>query len=590
MEHTDGSMASDWNGETGECTPEYYYYDINLWNDKTQTSCLIYTIIYDGNEYSGNSEDIYSITGEYPSCSFIDNQFYDTRWEPGHTYKCKATLSGLECEFDVYIDIEKIKTLNEDDVALPYISTAFTGSDLKPEPTVKYYGNILTKGVDYTVSYSNNINKGTAAVTVTGIGQYTGSVSKSFTINAKAVTPTVTLSAGSYTYDGTAKTPTVTVKAGSTVLKADTDYTVAFADGRINVGTYDVNVTLKGNYSGSARSKFTINAQTVTPTVTLSAGSYTYDGTAKTPTVTVKAGSTVLKADTDYTAAFADGRTNVGTYDVNVTLKGNYSGSAKASFSITAGNISSATVKLAKTSETYTGQPIKIDVSSVVAAGNTLKAGTDYDVSYSNNINAGKATVTITGKGGYTGKTSAEFEITQKSVAPVVKLSKSSFTYNGKTQKPKVTSVKDGTIKLTTADYDIVWPKAAKNAGTYTVQVNLKGNYTGSAKVQYKIVKATVTIKPADKTVKLSKVKKKAQTVKPITVKTDGAVTYTLKSVKLAKNKSTNITINKKTGKLTVKKGAEKGTYTVKVKVTAKVKKNYKKKLTKTVTFKITVK
>ena len=62
-------------------------------------------------------------------------------------------------------------------------STTYTGSAKKPNVTVKDGETTLTEGVDYTVSYTNNVNAGTATVTVTGKGNYTGSVSKNFTIN-----------------------------------------------------------------------------------------------------------------------------------------------------------------------------------------------------------------------------------------------------------------------------------------------------------------------------------------------------------------------------------------------------------------------
>ncbi len=174
-----------------------------------------------------------------------------------------------------------------------------------------------------------------------------------------------------------------------------------------------------------------------------------------------------------------------------------------------------------------------------------------------------------------------------KAVTPTVILSKKSFTYNGKTQKPAVT-VKAGSKTLTGADY-IVVNKGRKDAGKGTVKVTLKGNYYGGKTVTYTINKAknplAVTGKTA--TVKYSKVKNAAQKLVVSKViktakKGQGTVTYTKKSG------NGKITIAKKTGKVTVKKGLKKGTYTVKVKVKAAGTKNYKA-LTRTVTFKIKV-
>lgn len=58
----------------------------------------------------------------------------------------------------------------------------YTGKGITPSVTVKYNGITLTNGTDYTVSYSNHINPGTATVTITGKGYYTGSMVINFTI------------------------------------------------------------------------------------------------------------------------------------------------------------------------------------------------------------------------------------------------------------------------------------------------------------------------------------------------------------------------------------------------------------------------
>ena len=115
--------------------------------------------------------------------------------------------------------------------------------------------------------------------------------------------------------------------------------------------------------------------------------------------------------------------------------------------------------------------------------------------------------------------------------------------------------------------------------------------YSSSKTLTFTINKAAnpLAIKAKTATVKFSKVKKKAQTLKvskviKVVKKGQGAVTYVKKSG------DKKITINKKTGKVTVKKGLKKGTYKVKVNVKAKGNANYKASKWKTVTFKIIVK
>lgn len=136
-------------------------------------------------------------------------------------------------------------------------SVTYTGSLAKPTVTVKMNGRQLKAGKDYTFEVEG-IDAGNGAVAIEGIGNYTGFKVVTFKIAAKQVTPTVKLSASSYAYNGKAKKPSVTVKAGSKRLAAGVDYTVTYASGRKNVGTYKVAVKLKGNYSGSATATFKI--------------------------------------------------------------------------------------------------------------------------------------------------------------------------------------------------------------------------------------------------------------------------------------------------------------------------------------------
>lgn len=136
-------------------------------------------------------------------------------------------------------------------------SATYTGAELRPKTTVKLFWNTLTEGKDYTIEFSNNINAGKGKVTITGIGSYYGSVSRTFTINPKSIDPTVSLSQTAFTYDGKAKTPGVTVKDGSKTLTNGTDYSVTYSN-NVNAGTGYAAVTLKGNYRGTASAAFSI--------------------------------------------------------------------------------------------------------------------------------------------------------------------------------------------------------------------------------------------------------------------------------------------------------------------------------------------
>lgn len=239
--------------------------------------------------------------------------------------------------------------------------------------------------------------------------------------------------------------------------------------------------------------------------------------------------------------------------------------------------------------QTYTGEALT-PALTVKVGDKTLKQGTDYDVKYSDNINAGTAKYVVTGKGDFTGSKEGTFKINPLAVnKDNVSVSAKNATYNGKEQKTTVTvtygknTLKEGT------DYDVTYPKNVKNAGSYKLTVNFKNNYSGSQETTFVISKAANTLKAKAKkhTIKLQQLNKKKKIIikkaKAFKVsKGVGKVTYK----KTSGNKK--ITVSK-SGKITVKKGLKKGNYTVKVKVTAAGDKNYKKG-TKNVQFKIVVK
>ena len=141
--------------------------------------------------------------------------------------------------------------------------------------------------------------------------------------------------------------------------------------------------------------------------VTLSTSIYAYDGKAKKPGVTVKLNGKTLKNGTDYTASYSN-NTKVGTAKVTIKGKGNYTGSVSKTYSIK-NNFKKATVSSIST-KAFTGKNITQSIT-VKYNGKTLKKGTDYTVSYSNNKSIGTATVKITGKGSYTGTITKTFKI-----------------------------------------------------------------------------------------------------------------------------------------------------------------------------------
>ena len=148
-------------------------------------------------------------------------------------------------------------SISKASVTLSTSTYAYDGKAKKPGVTVKLNGKTLKNGTDYTVSYSNNIKVGTAKVTITGKGNYTGSVSKTFKIKNKFKKATVSgISTKAFT--GKNITQSITVKYNGKTLKNGTDYTVSYSNNK-KIGTATVKIAGKGSYTGTITKTFKIN-------------------------------------------------------------------------------------------------------------------------------------------------------------------------------------------------------------------------------------------------------------------------------------------------------------------------------------------
>ena len=164
---------------------------------------------------------------------------------------CKKVLETAEIPALSRISISKAS------VTLSTSTYAYDGKAKKPGVTVKLNGKTLKNGTDYTVSYSNNTKVGTATVKITGKGNYTGSVSKTFKIKNDFKKATISgISNKSYT--GKNITQSITVKYNGKTLKNGTDYTVSYSSNK-NIGTATVKITGKGSYTGTITKTFKIN-------------------------------------------------------------------------------------------------------------------------------------------------------------------------------------------------------------------------------------------------------------------------------------------------------------------------------------------
>ena len=357
--------------------------------DRNNGASAMVAIFYFSNEGKTLTVRYYSV--EKDCYGALASQFTIDLDKHTHTYKTVSLASATLTETGkaAYICTSCGHEKNEmlgNVISFKAKNVVYNGQTQTPKVVITdSLGNILKPNVDYLVEYpANSKGIGTYQAKIILKGRYSGTKTVEYTIQPiKIDTCKVKLSATSYTYDGKVKAPTVTVtNANGTKLTKDTHYTVTYATGRKNVGTYKVTVKMKGNYSGEKSLSFKITPIKIdTCKVKLSATSYTYDGKVKAPSITVtNANGTKLTKNTHYTVTYSAGRKNVGTYTVTVKGKGNYTGTKTLTFKInpakttvsklTAGT-KSITVAITKKTAQVTGYQIQYSTSSKFTSATT---------------------------------------------------------------------------------------------------------------------------------------------------------------------------------------------------------------------------
>ena len=381
------------------------------------------------------------------------------------------------------------------------------------------------------------------------------------TLYAKWEEVVITLNPMSFTYDGTEKKPETTVKVGSKTLEKDKDYTVEYKN-NINVGTATVTITGKGSYEGvTATTTFKINEKRIT----IPAGkTLTYNGEEQTG----------VDSKDEYKFSGTIKATNAGTYSATATLTdtantkwSDETTEAKTiSWKINAKKLSGNVTVSDVEDKTYTGSAITPEVEVKDTARNTvLTKNKDYTISYKNNVNAGTATITITGKGNYTGTVEKTFKIngdenpikvTNKTVytgstvdlSTLVSDAQGDVTFSIKTNGTTTASTLSGS-KLTagamsaTDDKDQTVVITAKAAGN--------GNYNpGNKEITITVQKYTATLSWTSTTpnsIIYGTTGKTATATVKVTEGTAGKVTYTSGTTDV-------LEIDANTGALTTKK------------------------------------
>ena len=320
----------------------------------------------------------------------------------------------------------------------------YSGNQIKPTVTVKLNGKTtLVANTDYTVEYANNVNVGKdATVTITGKGNYTGTITKTFEITSISLANLKTAiesdpewkGTAGYAYTGKAIDPIKDAygwQNANAVWMKGRDFSVTYVPQNTNAGDVKAVITGINNYAGQTTEvNFKINPVNISK-VKASLSDVTYSPDLSKKTNEIKAGLKVTYNDTELVEKqdFTIDSVSINGKKVTLRLTGikNFTGTATVYADVTAKDINNVTLPKID-AQKYTGyaitasiKPEGLELASngktlaeklALKDGDTTLNGSDYYIiNIENNTKVGTATINLGGKGNYTGKVSLSFPI-----------------------------------------------------------------------------------------------------------------------------------------------------------------------------------
>ena len=403
----------------------------------------------------------------------------------------------------------------------------------------------LTAGKDYTVTYTDDSGEakddftnvtGTIHVTISGTGNYTGSVTREYEITKRSVK--LTSETDEKEFDGMPLTrPVVTIEGDGFVdgevsdVKAIGTVTSVEESPVANKITYVTHEAFKYDNYNIELNEGTL---TITPKSIIPDGPHTpddkktgitvenpadvkYDGKehAEKPIVKDEKTGATLKESKDYEIVYPEDIVNAGEITATVNGKGNYDGSFEIKYNILKRDV---TFTSATDSKKYDGTALTNGNVEITGDGFAEGEGATFNVT-GTITNTGSTENTFTYElnegtlaSNYNIETNAgTLTITPKSIIPdgphtpddkktgITVENPKDVKYDGKehAQKPIVKDEKTGVTLEEGTDYEIVYPTDIKNAGTVTATVKGIGDYNGSFEIKYNILKRDVTFTSA---------------------------------------------------------------------------------------------
>lgn len=407
----------------------------------------------------------------------------------------------------------------------------FTGFDLTPEVIVKDGAQTLVKDTDYTVTYSNNREVGTATVTIKGIKRYSGERKLTFRIFAKpnngyyivkADASGITAAdqklpgvvydqAQAETAAGIAQTKFKVLNKNKETIPSS-DYIVTYSNNKA-VGTAGILITGINGKDISASSSFAITpAKLPGGGIIIGVMDSVYTGAPITFAdvkyeATAPGAKSPLELNKDYYISYQN-NTEVGTAAVRVIGRGNYAdstGTVSTTFQIAKADLTAAQAKISAEVPYAGGQSTTADITVTNPnGGRMLDEGGDYQVSYSLNKEIGTASATLiltsqgqkhyrfvgNGSAGYTQLT-LNYEIVAFDFKDAAIEKVADQDYTGKAVEPELQVKAGNTLLRKGVDYTVEFTGNVEPGTATAVIKPVKGvaGYTGSASTTFRIVK-----------------------------------------------------------------------------------------------------
>lgn len=482
------------------------------------------TLPQDGSISNANAAEYFEVLISGKRLASDEVELYCSFSAP--TYTVRAISSGKNYkDFTVDKDFSLTENIGATDengslvygLAPSDESRTYTGFPIKPVINAQKVGEEpLTLDRDYKVTYTSATKAGDSiTITVTGMGRYTGSYTKDYTVLQRSIADSGITVENTTILKG--QSPSLILKYNGKTLAKGTDYDYNSIDTSTG-GTKTITITGKNNFTGSRA--VTVNVtdsdkDIAAATVTMSTTQLTYSGNQQAPTITLKLGNTTVDASyytvkyklSGSSAAVTTAKpVNAGTYDVEITANTNNTGrftgtrTYTSAFKINPLDISSSSI-----TGSYTGSPANNPVKLTLGS-KTLYVGTDYDVDY---YSAYKTYYTVTGKGNFTGTRTIYTSTKNISYCTATFSDNRTSVSYGQKYYPKVT-VYDGSKKLVEGtDYKLTYKNSKKqevsycqDTGSYTVVITGINAYTGTRELTFTIngtdiSKYTVTLKYA---------------------------------------------------------------------------------------------